>query len=110
MEYVYYCTRCGHVGTLEIQNPYNQVTCSQCNEPLSYTGCSKEVWDQKTKAEQDEIINHLISAHTPSLIKKISSDLRTIKNILIFFTAIWAIGIIILLVTSCSLRAIANMY
>lgn len=102
MECIYYCTGCGHVESLEIPNPYDEVQCSQCHATLSYTGCSKEVWDQKTKAEQDEIKNHLIVSYYPSSIKQIATDTNTIKNILIFFVTIWGISILVSLISSLS--------
>ncbi len=55
MRYIYYCEKCGFVGSAEAKNPKDASNCSQCGNRLVYTGLTRDEYVPKTQNEKDEL-------------------------------------------------------
>ncbi len=105
MEYMYLCPKCKEVYSQENDEPIKNLKCPECDNSLLYTGFTSGKWNTKTQSEREKIKYDLISdvegsfnVQVQSAVQDIRSSIRTIKNILVFFTVLWVIGMVILLI------------
>ncbi len=106
-KYLYYCLRCGFLGSAEHDNPNEYQECSECKNAMTFTGLTKDEWASKTKEEKDilksefkEKLEDKSNSSNDALLnvmRKISNDVGTIKTIVLTYVIVSIIcGIIIL--------------
>jgi len=108
MRYVYVCPKCRGIYSNESTSPNEAQKCPDCNDGLYYLKCIKSEWDQKSSSEKTVQIDSTIAekihgaADTSFIVQekleKIEDHLSVIKNILIFFTVLWVLGVIIIVI------------
>lgn len=101
MKFIFACPKCQTVYANETESAFDVVSCPECNIVMHYTGLTKETWNALSKEEQaqlkETVLNDYKLPHT-MYTKRLSNDIHTIKNILIFFLIVSIIGIVVTLI------------
>ncbi len=91
VKFAFVCPKCKTVYSDETETPLNGVQCPDCNLQMHYMGVTSHTWNQFSDDEKaalkEKVIDDYRSPQTMYL-KRMSNDVRTIKNILIFFLVI----------------------
>lgn len=91
VKYAFVCPKCKDVYSQETETPLNGVPCPKCNLQMHYSGVTTDTWNKLSKEEQtaleEKVIDDYRSPQTMYL-KRMSNDVRTIKNIIIFYLVI----------------------
>lgn len=108
MRYLYICPTCKKAYSAESDYPDAMRECLECNTKLVYANCNKEEWDKKTEEEKTAIKESVLKSHTEAemstegqllhCMKNLDKNVSTIKNILLFFTFIFVLYAVVLLV------------
>lgn len=108
MRYLYICPTCKKAYSAESDYPDASRECLVCNSKLVYANLNKDEWDQKTEEEKKEIKESVLESHAAvemspenqmlNCMKNLDKNVATIKNILLFFTFIFVLYAVVLLV------------
>ncbi len=101
LKYAFVCPKCKEVFSDETEVPLNGAACPTCNLQMHYMGVRADTWNKFSEDEKaalkEKVIDDYRSPQTMYL-KRMSNDVRTIKNIIIFYLVlsilvgvIWAI-------------------
>ena len=108
MRYLYICPTCKKAYSAESDVPDPSRECLVCSTKLVYANCNKEEWEQKTEEEKKAIKESVLQSHAVeemstehqllSCMRNLDKNVATIKNILLFFTLVFVLYAVVLLV------------
>ena len=97
------CRKCKQVYSIATEVPLNGAICPQCNLQMHYIGVTTDTWNKFTEDEKvilkEKVIDDYRSPQT-MYITKMSNDVGTIKNILVFYLVLSIIGGIVWAMTA----------
>lgn len=104
MKSAFVCPKCRSVYSLDTETPLDGGPCPQCDLQMHYTGVTTETWNKLSKDEQtaleEKVIEEYRSPQTMYL-KRMSNDVRTMKNIFIFYLVLSILAGVIWALQSC---------
>lgn len=104
MKFAFVCPKCKTVYSDETEVPLNGVPCPECSLQMHYIGVTTDSWNKLSQDEQtaikEKVIDDYRSPQTMYL-KRMSNDVRTIKNILIFYLVLSILAGVIWALWSC---------
>lgn len=86
------CSKCKEVFSKETKKPFDAPACPTCNLQMHYMGVTADEWrdlSQNEKAEFKEKVLEDYKKPQTMFLNRLSNDMHTIRNILIFFLVIF---------------------
>ncbi len=103
MKYAFVCPKCKDVFSKEMKTPYDPPACPTCDLQMHYLGATADAWHNMTQNEKADLKQEILKEYEmpqTMYLKRLSNDMHTIRNIIIFF--------LVLFLCSGIIRAILN--
>jgi hypothetical protein len=95
---IYFCPECDEFCSFETEDPRGSSPLhSTCNERTYYTGYTEDMFETISKEQQEIIKDKVIKKIMQKNQIDSANDIRTIKNILVFYVVMSIIGAIVTL-------------
>ena len=82
------CSKCKDVFSKETKTPLDAPACPTCNIQMHYMGVTVEEWQDLSQEEKADLKQKVLEEYRmpqTMYLNRLSNDMHTIRNILIFF-------------------------
>lgn len=88
MKSTFVCPKCNDVYSKETKTPFDGPACPTCDLQMHYMGVTADTWQNLTQNEKADLKQKVLEEYRnpqTMYLNRLSNDIHTIRNIVIFF-------------------------